>query len=47
MDYPYNYEPAEVEMQESLPFTLEEKKAFFQDIAIRVFNLDPHAIGAQ
>jgi 5-carboxyvanillate decarboxylase len=47
MDYPYNYEPAEVDMQEALPFTPEEKKEFFQDIAIRVFNLDRNVIGAQ
>jgi 2,3-dihydroxybenzoate decarboxylase len=47
MDYPYNYEPAEVAMQEALPFTPEEKKAFFQDIAIGVFGLDASAIGAQ
>lgn len=47
MDYPYNYEPAEVVMQEALPFTLEEKREFFQDIAIRVFGLDGPAIGAQ
>lgn len=46
MDYPYNYEPAEVEMQEALPFTLEEKKEFFQNIAMRVFNLDESLLTA-
>ncbi|MEU6138115.1 amidohydrolase family protein [Nocardioides sp. NPDC047086] len=46
MDYPYNYEPAEVAMQESIPFTPAERKAFFQDIAIDVFGLDRDAIGA-
>ncbi|GGD29045.1 amidohydrolase [Microbacterium faecale] len=46
MDYPYQYVPAEVEMQDELPMSLTEKKAFFQDIAIDVFGLDAKAIGA-
>ena len=40
MDYPYEYSPDEVRMQDALPLDPEEKKAFFQDIAIRVFGLD-------
>lgn len=44
MDYPYNYEPDEVRMQDALPLSLEEKKAFFQDIAIEVFDLDETVI---
>lgn len=40
MDYPYNYEPDEVRMQDALPLEAAEKKAFFQNIAIDVFDLD-------
>lgn len=46
MDYPYNYEPAEVDMQEALPFSINEKKEFFQNIAMRVFNLDKNLLNA-
>lgn len=44
MDYPYNYEPDEVRMQDALPLPEAEKKAFFQDIAIDVFGLDENVI---
>ncbi|MER7797505.1 amidohydrolase family protein [Microbacterium sp. NPDC096154] len=44
MDYPYNYEPDEVRMQDALPLSLPEKKAFFQDIALDVFDLDENVI---
>ena len=45
MDYPYNYEPDEVRMQDALPLDAAEKKAFFQDIAVDVFGLDKDLIG--
>jgi 5-carboxyvanillate decarboxylase len=44
MDYPYQYVPAEVQMQDDLPLTPAEKKAFFQDIAIDVFGLDEQVL---
>ena len=44
MDYPYQYIPEEVGMQDDLPLSAEEKKQFFQDNAIRVFHLDEAAI---
>ncbi|WP_119696292.1 amidohydrolase family protein [Microbacterium halotolerans] len=40
MDYPYEYVPDEVRMQDALPLTPAEKKSFFQDIAIDVFRLE-------
>ncbi|MGW9550498.1 amidohydrolase family protein [Citricoccus zhacaiensis] len=40
MDYPYQYEPAEVTLQDNLPISAEEKFEFFEGIATRVFNLD-------
>lgn len=49
MDYPYQYEPAEVELQDSLPVTEEEKFEFFEGIATRVFGLEldsPAGVGA-
>ncbi len=46
MDYPYQYVPAEVEMQDNLPMSLADKKAFFQDIAVDVFGLDLDVIRA-
>jgi 5-carboxyvanillate decarboxylase len=44
MDYPYEYVPDEVRMQDALPLTTEEKKQFFEDIAIDVFDLDRSAL---
>jgi 2,3-dihydroxybenzoate decarboxylase len=46
MDYPYEYTLDEVRMQDALPLSTAEKKAFFQDIAIDLFKLDRNAIGA-
>lgn len=40
MDYPYQYIAEEVRMQDDLPISNEEKAQFFQDNAIRVFDLD-------
>lgn len=40
MDYPYEYTPAEVSMQDALPLAPAERKQFFQDNAVRTFNLD-------
>ena len=39
MDYPYEYSPDEVRIQDGLPLTLSEKKAFFQGIAETLFGL--------
>jgi 5-carboxyvanillate decarboxylase len=39
MDYPYQYVPGEVTMQDELPIDAAAKKAFFQGIAERVFAL--------
>jgi len=39
MDYPYQYVAAEVTAQDELPLSPEEKKAFFQTTAERVFRL--------
>jgi 5-carboxyvanillate decarboxylase len=39
MDYPYQYEPAEVAVQDALPLDAAAKKAFFQGIAEQVFGL--------
>jgi 2,3-dihydroxybenzoate decarboxylase len=39
MDYPYQYVPEEVTMQDQLPLNADAKKAFFQDIAEQVFGL--------
>lgn len=44
MDYPYEYVPDEVRMQDALPLSTSEKKAFFQDIAIDLFDLDEAVI---
>lgn len=40
MDYPYEYTPAEVSLQDSLPLAPAEKKQFFQDNAVATFGLD-------
>lgn len=40
MDYPYQFDAAEVQAQEDLPLSPEEKKEFFEGIARRVFALD-------
>ncbi|MEU6134418.1 amidohydrolase family protein [Nocardioides sp. NPDC047086] len=40
MDYPYQYEPAQVALQDSLPISDEEKFEFFEGIATRVFTLN-------
>ncbi|MFD2416738.1 amidohydrolase family protein [Amycolatopsis pigmentata] len=39
MDYPYEYEADEVVTQDALPLSAEEKKAFFQTNAERLFHL--------
>jgi len=39
MDYPYQFEADEVRAQDALPYTPEEKKAFFEGIARDVFKL--------
>jgi 5-carboxyvanillate decarboxylase len=39
MDYPYEYTPSEVTAQDELPVSDEEKRAFFQGIAEKVFLL--------
>lgn len=39
MDYPYQYEPGEVEALDAMNLSLEDKRAFFQTNAERVFNL--------
>lgn len=39
MDYPYQYQPEEVAAQDSMAMPLEDKKAFFQGNAERVFGL--------
>jgi len=39
MDYPYQYEPEEVAVQDAMDISLEDKRAFFQTNAERVFNL--------
>jgi 5-carboxyvanillate decarboxylase len=40
MDYPYQYQADEVRTQDALPYSLHEKKAFFETIARDVFKLD-------
>jgi 5-carboxyvanillate decarboxylase len=42
MDYPYQFVREEVVTSDNLPLTAEEKQAFFQGIAERVFKLDAH-----
>lgn len=44
MDYPYQYVPDEVRMQDALPLPPGELRAFFQDLAIDVFGLDRQTI---
>jgi 5-carboxyvanillate decarboxylase len=39
MDYPYQYDIEEVHAMDSLPISYDDKKAFFQTNAERVFNL--------
>ena len=39
MDYPYQYQLEEVRVQDALDLTAEDKRAFFQTNAERVFNL--------
>lgn len=39
MDYPYQYELAEVVEQDNLPLSLDEKKDFFENTARKVFDL--------
>ena len=39
MDYPYEYAPEEVTMQDQLPIDAGAKRAFFQGIAEEVFGL--------
>lgn len=39
MDYPYQYVPDEVRAQDAMAMSIEDKKAFFQTNAERVFNL--------
>ncbi len=40
MDYPYQFDVAEVAEQEALPISVAEKADFFENIARRVFALD-------
>lgn len=40
MDYPYQYDAAEVTAQDNLPMNDTDKKMFFEDTARKVFNLD-------
>ena len=40
MDYPYEYTPGEVSMQDALPLAPAERKQFFQDNAVSAFGLD-------
>lgn len=40
MDYPYQFDPAEVDAQDALPISALEKAEFFEGIARRVFALD-------
>lgn len=40
MDYPYQYQADEVRAQDALPYSAEEKKAFFETIAKDVFKID-------
>jgi 5-carboxyvanillate decarboxylase len=40
MDYPYQYQLDEVRTQDNLPYSAEEKRAFFESIAKDVFRLD-------
>jgi 2,3-dihydroxybenzoate decarboxylase len=40
MDYPYQYVAEEVTAMDRLPLSGEEKRAFFQGIAERVFKLE-------
>ncbi|WP_236791453.1 amidohydrolase family protein [Amycolatopsis sp. GM8] len=47
MDYPYEYVPEEVRMQDALPLTPPELKQFYQDIAIDVFGLDEAVISGK
>ena len=44
MDYPYEYSPDEVRMQDALSLPSAEKRAFFEGIAIDVFGLDEAAL---
>ena len=46
MDYPYQYLAEEVRMQDELPMSIMGKVQFFQDNAIRVFDLDEAAISS-
>jgi len=39
MDYPWQFEVDEVRAHDSLPLTLEQKKALMQNNAERLFNL--------
>ena len=40
MDYPYQYDIAEVQAQDALPLTDSEKRDFFELTARKVFRLD-------
>lgn len=40
MDYPYEYAPEEVAMQDALPLVPAELKEFYEDNAVRTFGLD-------
>jgi 5-carboxyvanillate decarboxylase len=39
MDYPYQYQPDEVRIQDEMAMPIADKAAFFQKNAERVFNL--------
>ncbi len=39
MDYPYQYVPVEVKVQDTLPMSAEDKRKFFQSNAEKLFRL--------
>ena len=39
MDYPYQYDPGEVDLVDSLPFGEEDMRKFYQSNAERLFRL--------
>jgi 2,3-dihydroxybenzoate decarboxylase len=42
MDYPYQYHPEEVAAQDAMAMNMQDKKAFFQTNAQKVFDLRTH-----
>jgi 2,3-dihydroxybenzoate decarboxylase len=39
MDYPYQYVPEEVTVQDNLPLSAADRKRFFEDNAVKLFKL--------